>query len=81
MTARDAVAGSTRKANMALMHMQLKRLGKTIETYATKRGFAKEWAWSRGLVNNASWYNTTTVPEFLKMGAAVRIGPMLGRDT
>ncbi|KIX00438.1 tyrosine-tRNA ligase [Rhinocladiella mackenziei CBS 650.93] len=73
---------ATRKANMANMHAQLKRLGASIERHATRRGYVKEWAWRRALVNNNTWWGTTSPREFLSgMGRLARIGPMLGRDT
>lgn len=71
-----------RKGNITAMHMQLKRLGSSIEKYADRRGYKKEWAWRRSLENNVSWWSKVTAREFLSMlGRQVRIGPMLGRDT
>ena len=82
LTGREAQARSTQKANVLAMHMQLKRLGASIERYAEKRGYIKEWAWQRVLLNNIAWWNKTPVMEFLRvMGTGVRLGPMLGRDT
>ena len=67
---------------MASMHMQLKRLGKTTETYAARRGYEREWAWKRSLVNNSQWHTNTPILEFMRLlGSQMRIGPMLGRDT
>jgi len=80
--ARDEVKSSTRKANIAAMHLQLKRLGASIERYAQRRGYAHEWAWKRALVNNNTWWHKVSVSEFLSiLGSGTRIGPMLGRDT
>ena len=79
---REVTPPARRKANMAAMHMQLKRLGASIERYAERRGYMREWAWRRALENNVTWWSKVTAREFLSMlGRNVRIGPMLGRDT
>src|SRR5690349_3285132 len=79
---REAIPPARRKSNMAAMHVQLKRLGASMESYAERRGYMKEWAWGRSLQNNSTWWNKVTAREFLSMlGRNVRIGPMLGRDT
>src|SRR5271155_4861787 len=79
---REKVHRATRKANMVSMHAQLKMLGELIERHAKRRGYHREWAWRRALVNNSTWYQKLPLLEFLQtMGAAARIGPMLGRDT
>ena len=81
-TARSSVHSSTRKANMAGMHVQLKRLGATMERYAERRGYAREWGWLRAVKNNSQWWEKITMREFLSvMGRGMRIGPMLGKDT
>ena len=67
---------------MANMHIQLKRLGATLETYAGRRGYAREWAWRRDVANNSIWHQKLPVDEFLRvLGRATRMGPLLGRDT
>ena len=67
---------------MAAMHVQLKRLGESMWKYAERRGYHHEWAMARALKNNNEWWNKRTLLDVLKvMGQAVRIGPMLGRDT
>lgn len=79
---RDAVHSKTRSENMASMHVQLKKLGELMERYTGKRGYHREWAWRRALVNNSNWLGKVSVIEFLRiMGKGARIGPMLGRDT
>ncbi|EXJ95803.1 tyrosyl-tRNA synthetase [Capronia coronata CBS 617.96] len=82
LTGRETQAPAIRKANIASMHAQLKRLGVSIEKYAHRRGYVKEWAWRRALDNNVTWWTTTSARDFLSiLGRHVRIGPMLGRDT
>lgn len=79
---RAEVHSSTRKANIANMHMQLKKLGKSVETYGKKHGYEREWVWRRALANNNVWWNKQSVIEWLRdLGAYMRLGPMLGRET
>jgi tyrosyl-tRNA synthetase len=82
LQARNSMGRQTHKANVTNMHMQLKRFGASIEKYAERRGYQKEWAWRRSLVNNRDWYVKTTLVDFLRtMGSLIRLGPLLGRDT
>ncbi|KAL4946714.1 hypothetical protein BDV06DRAFT_182175 [Aspergillus oleicola] len=79
---REQVHSSTRKANMASMHMQLKKLGMSIERYGASHGHHRVWAWRRALTNNNTWWNKIPFVEVLRdLGAYMRLGPMLGRDT
>ncbi|KAL3436954.1 hypothetical protein BDV09DRAFT_183913 [Aspergillus tetrazonus] len=79
---REQVHSSVRKANMASMHMQLKKLGASIERYGEKHGYKRQMIWRRTLTNNNVWWNKTPLLEVLRdLGAYIRIGPMLGRDT
>jgi hypothetical protein len=69
-------------AKFHVRHMQLKRLGVHIETYARRKGYVREWAWRREVANNSVWYQKLPVLEFMRLiGATVRMGPLLGRDT
>ncbi|PYH47364.1 tyrosine--tRNA ligase MSY1 [Aspergillus saccharolyticus JOP 1030-1] len=82
LTGREQVQSSVRKANMASMHIQLKRLGKSIEQYGRRHGYERQWAWRRNLVNNNTWWGSLTFMEVMKdMAIHMRLGPMLGRDT
>lgn len=79
---RTQVHSSIRKANMASMHMQLKKLGASIESYGERRGYVRSRVWRRALANNNIWWNKTSFIEILRdLGSFSRIGPMLGRDT
>ncbi|KAJ5090660.1 Tyrosine--tRNA ligase [Penicillium argentinense] len=79
---REQVHSSIRKANMASMHMQLKKLGTSIESYSRRHGYEKQPIWKRALVNNNTWWNSMPFIEVLRdLGAFMRLGPMLGRDT
>ncbi|KKK13256.1 hypothetical protein P175DRAFT_0449164 [Aspergillus ochraceoroseus IBT 24754] len=79
---REQVHSSVRKANMASMHMQLKKLGASIEKYGARHGHNKTMIWKRALKNNNEWWNKLPFLEVLRdLGAYMRLGPMLGRDT
>ncbi|KAL4929113.1 tyrosine--tRNA ligase MSY1 [Aspergillus undulatus] len=82
MKGREQVHSSVRKANMANMHMQLKKLGASIEKYGNRHGYERQQIWRRSLENNNTWWNKTPLLEVLRdLGSFMRIGPMLGRDT
>ncbi|KAJ9401929.1 hypothetical protein DTO282F9_1219 [Paecilomyces variotii] len=80
---REAQQNSVRKANMANMHMQLKKLGASIEKYGIRHGHEKQqYVWKRALVNNNTWWHKISFYEVLRdLGQHIRLGPMLGRDT
>lgn len=79
---REIQPNSIRKANIASMHIQLKRLWDRVENHTTmKHGYTKEWAWHRELVNNNTWLHDLSVTQFLLfLGDGTRIGTMLGRE-
>ncbi|PGH14077.1 tyrosine-tRNA ligase [Polytolypa hystricis UAMH7299] len=82
LTAREQMRGVTRKQNMVNMHMQLKKLGVSIERYGAKYGYEREWVWRRAVENNSVWHTKLPFVQVLKlMGHSTRIGPMLGRDS
>lgn len=81
-TDRLQMTPTERKANVAAMHYQVKRLWLNVERVSAKHGFQYEKHWRRDLVNNAVWWNTLPFMDVLKiMGRGIRLGPMLGRDT
>ncbi|KAK3393694.1 tRNA synthetases class I-domain-containing protein [Podospora didyma] len=82
LKSRDPVTHAEMTMNMTKIHYQLKQLWENVEEQARRHGFKKEWAWKRGLVNNNAWWNSLPMLEVLKrVGRAVRIGPMLSRET
>jgi tyrosyl-tRNA synthetase len=82
LTARDSKHRVQRQANIATMHSQLRRFGAAMERHADRRGWKREWAWRRALVNNMSWHGKTPMFEVIRdMAQYVRLGPMLGRDS
>ncbi|KAL2870261.1 tyrosine--tRNA ligase MSY1 [Aspergillus lucknowensis] len=79
---REQAHSSIRKANMASMHMQMKKLGASIEKYGERHGYKRTMVWKRALTNNNTWWNKLPFLEVLRdLGAYMRLGPMLGRDT
>ncbi|THC99738.1 hypothetical protein EYZ11_000788 [Aspergillus tanneri] len=67
---------------MASMHMQLKKLGASIEAYGRRHGYEKQKTWRRSLTNNNTWWNSMPFVEVLRdLGVHMRLGPMLGRET
>ncbi|KAK5076308.1 tyrosyl-tRNA synthetase [Lithohypha guttulata] len=82
LTARPGQKRDERRNNMMNMFEQLKRLSVRIEKYAERRGYSREWAWRRGVLNNNEWWAKVTVKDFMKiLGSVTRVGPMLGRDS
>ncbi|PWY93534.1 hypothetical protein BO94DRAFT_532476 [Aspergillus sclerotioniger CBS 115572] len=81
LNSREQVHSSVRKANMASMHMQLKKLGNSVFMYGKRHGYDLERA-RRALVNNNTWWNSLPLVDvFRDLGVHTRLGPMLGRDT
>lgn len=82
LTARTEMQRNERRENMVNMFEQLTRLAVRIEKYAERKGYVREWAWRRTVLNNNQWWQKVTVREFMKiLGKFARIGPMLGRDS
>ncbi|KAK4243481.1 tRNA synthetases class I-domain-containing protein [Corynascus novoguineensis] len=79
---RDPISKADLALNVTKMHFQMKKLWANVELQAKRFGYEKEWAWKRGLVNNNTWWNSVPMLEVLRrVGAFMRIGPMLSRDT
>ncbi|KUJ18977.1 uncharacterized protein LY89DRAFT_508940 [Mollisia scopiformis] len=82
LTSREKQHSSVGTANMANMHLQLKKLWKNVEITAAKYGYKSEWAWRRELINNNAWWNTLPMLQFLQLlGPGMRLGSMLARET
>ncbi|KAK2882420.1 hypothetical protein FQN49_000372 [Arthroderma sp. PD_2] len=80
-TARPLLDNASRKAYIANMHMQLKKLGASFERYGGRHGYPWEWAWRRVLENNNTWWNKEPLINVLAtLGQHARIGTMLGRE-
>lgn len=82
LAARDKMSSDTRKSNILSLHMQLKKLGSSIEAYGQQYGYEYTKAWRRALENNNTWWNSLSFLDVMKtMGMYMRLGPMLGRET
>jgi tyrosyl-tRNA synthetase len=82
LTSRKKEASSTRTANMANMHLQLKKLWVNVESYGDRYGYKRDWAWHRELLNNGLWWNKLPMLEVLQvLGPGMRMGSMLARET
>ncbi|KAK2736240.1 tyrosyl-tRNA synthetase [Myotisia sp. PD_48] len=78
---RPVLGSASRKAYIASMHQQLKKLGRSYELYGKKYGYEYEWAWRRVLENNNAWWNKQPLVEVMTvLGTHARVGPMLGRE-
>lgn len=82
LQSRTPMTRADQTMNIVKIHEQLKRLWSNLEEQARKRGYEKKWSWNRGIVNNNAWWNSQPMLEILRrVGSALRIGPMLSRDT
>ena len=68
--------------NMTKITYQLKQLWTNVEEQARRHGYEKEWSWRRAIENNGVWWQKVSFLEILRrVGAHMRLGPMLSRDT
>ncbi|EFX03531.1 tyrosyl-tRNA synthetase [Grosmannia clavigera kw1407] len=82
LQSRAELKNATVAMNMVKMHYQLKKLWVNVEAQARRYGYEKTWAWRRGVLQNGHWWNKLPMLEILqRLGAGLRIGPMLSRDT
>lgn len=82
LTSRDKLSSSDATMNMTKIHYQLKKLWENVDIQMRARGYEADWARMRGIVNNNHWWNKQPMLEVLRrVGQALRVGPMLSRDT
>ncbi|CAK7226782.1 tyrosyl-tRNA synthetase [Sporothrix curviconia] len=82
LQSREEVKNATVAMNMVKIHYQLKKLWANVEEQARRYGYEKSWAWRRGVLQNGHWWNKLPMLEVLqRLGAGLRIGPMLSRDS
>lgn len=82
LKSREKTGRAEMTANMTKIHYQLKKIWANADSQASRFGYKREWPWKRGLVNNNTWWNSLPMLEVLRrIGTAVRVGPMLSRDT
>ncbi|KAI1174803.1 tRNA synthetase class I [Nemania sp. FL0916] len=79
---REDVGRAERSMYLTKIHFQMKRIWQNVDRQAERHGYQKEWAWSRDIVNNSHWYNTTPFTEVVhRLFTRMRLGPMLTRET
>ncbi|KAI2622442.1 hypothetical protein GGR54DRAFT_598555 [Hypoxylon sp. NC1633] len=83
LQSRDPIRSADMTMNVTKVHYQLKRIWLNVEEQARRFGYEKQRRiWSRAILNNNQWYNTTTFVEVVaRMFKGLRLGPMLSRDT
>ncbi|ROW07864.1 hypothetical protein VMCG_03480 [Cytospora schulzeri] len=68
--------------NLATIHYQLVTIWKHVEIASRRFGFEKDWIWRRGIANNNAWWNKLPMLDVIRqLGAPMRMGPLLSRDT
>lgn len=82
LNSRDAISRTEMTMNMTKITYQLKQLWTNVEEQARRHGYEKEWSWRRAIENNGVWWQKVSFLEILRrVGAHMRLGPMLSRDT
>ncbi|EPE06221.1 tyrosyl-trna synthetase [Ophiostoma piceae UAMH 11346] len=82
LVSRDKMKSADVAMNMVKIHYQLKKLWVNADIQARRYGYKKTWAWRRGILQNGHWWNKLPLLDVLqRLGAGMRIGPMLSRDS
>lgn len=80
-TSRPKLSSAVLVQNLATINQQLKALWGRVADTGQSRGYSREWAWKRGIINNGMWWNKQSMLEvFQRLGSHTRVGPLLGRD-
>ncbi|KAK7913830.1 hypothetical protein PG985_011533 [Apiospora marii] len=78
---RDEMTGTNITTNIAKIHYQLGRVWRNVDRLAPRFGYQKEWSSSRALLNNTSWFSSTSFMEVVqRLFSGIRMGPLLSRD-
>jgi tyrosyl-tRNA synthetase len=82
LKSRDRIESADMVMNMTKMQYQLKQLWTNIDEQARRFGYEKDWGWRKAIENNGTWWSKVSFLEILRrVGATMRMGPMLSRDT
>ena len=82
LVSRDKMKTGDVAMHMVKIHYQLKKLWVNADMQARRYGYKKNWAWRRGILQNGHWWNRLPMLEVLqRLGAGMRLGPMLSRDS
>lgn len=78
---RDEMTSTHITTNIAKIHYQLGRVWRNVDKLAPRFGYKKEWSSSRALLNNTSWFTSTSFMEVVqRLFSGIRMGPLLSRD-
>ncbi|KAF3017871.1 tyrosyl-tRNA synthetase [Neopestalotiopsis sp. 37M] len=79
---RDKIKGSDLTMNTTKIHYQLKSLWKNVDSRAKHFQYQKDSSWSRDILNNSAWLNSTPIMEVVgRLFKGMRMGPLMSRDT
>jgi tyrosyl-tRNA synthetase len=80
---RNDLGLQNRKAFLASMHLQVKRLWVNVErTLYNKYGMQNDWSRRRGIYTNGTWLHKTSIMEFMRLlGSKMRVGTLLAKET
>ncbi|ETS75232.1 hypothetical protein PFICI_13716 [Pestalotiopsis fici W106-1] len=79
---RDKMTGSDLTMNTTKIHYQLKSLWRNVDARAKHYKYEKDSSWSRAIMNNSIWLNSTPIMEIVgRLFKGMRMGPLLSRDT
>ncbi|KAK8064383.1 tRNA synthetase class I [Apiospora phragmitis] len=78
---RDNMTRANVTTNITKIHYQLSRIWRNVDHLAARLGHKKDWAWSRALLNNSTWLQSTSFMEVVqRLFSGMRMGPLLSRD-
>ncbi|KAK7986933.1 tyrosyl-tRNA synthetase [Apiospora saccharicola] len=78
---RDEMTSTNVTVNIAKIHYQLQRVWRNVDHLSTRFGHKKEWSSSRALLNNSTWFHSTSFMEVVqRLFSGMRMGPLLSRD-
>lgn len=80
-TGRPVMKNAQLLQNLTAIHYQLKKLWAHVEGSKQRLKFESEWAQTRGVINNNTWWNKQSMLEVLSLLGGERMGPLLGRDS
>ena len=79
-TSRPIKSMSRATSDMTSMHLQLKKLGRSVITYGENYGYMEEYARRRTLERNSVWLNKVSILDFMKAVHGVRVANLMNRD-
>ena len=80
-TSRPVRSMSQATADMTSMHLQLKKLARSVLRYGEVYGYMEEYTRRRSLEKNSVWLNKVPILEFMKVVCGVRMAGLVNKDT